>query len=219
MPDEVNRARSYRSSTRGRQRAATSSAIAEAAGALFVEFGYAATTITKIASRADVSPETVYVIFGTKRDVLRSVVEAAATGGRESVLDDAWLEQVRVEPDQRRRLALMAEATRDVLRRVAPIDEVVRSVATADPEIAELQREHDERRLRDTRVLAKLLADVGPLRVPVDDAAELMWALSRSTDLYRALTVDRGWSDDRAFDALNDVLARVLLPDEHGSEH
>jgi AcrR family transcriptional regulator len=217
MPDEVNRARSYRSQTRGRQRAATRAAIVEAATSLFVECGYAATTITNIAAHADVSPETVYVIFGTKRDVLRSVVEAAATGGHESVLDEAWLEQVRVEPDQQRRLALMAGATRDVLRRVAQIDEVVRSVATADPEIAELRHEHDARRLRDTRVLAKLLADVGPLRMRVDEAADLMWALSRSTDLYRALTVDRGWSHDRAFDALNDVLARVLLPDERDS--
>lgn len=40
-----------------------------------------------------------------------------------------------------------------------------------------------------------------------------MWALSRSTDLYRALTVDRNWSDARAFRALNDAIARVLFPD------
>ncbi len=34
-----------------------------------------------------------------------------------------------------------------------------------------------------------------------------------SVGTYRSLTVERGWSDARAFAALNDVLARVLFPD------
>jgi hypothetical protein len=40
-----------------------------------------------------------------------------------------------------------------------------------------------------------------------------MWALGRSTGLYRSLTVDCRWSDKRAYDALSDAIARVLLPD------
>jgi AcrR family transcriptional regulator len=179
---------------------------------LFVEFGYASTTITNIAARADVSAETVYVIFGNKRDLLHAVIEPAVAGPYDAIIDATWLDQVRPEPGQRERLALMAEATRGVLRRVVALDEVVRAVATTDPEIAELQREHEANRLRDVRVLVELLAEVGDLRVTVEEAAELMWCLSRSTDLYRSLTVDRGWSDERAFAALNDVLARVLLP-------
>jgi hypothetical protein len=63
-------------------------------------------------------------------------------------------------------------------------------------------------------MLVKLLAAAGPLRVPERDAADLIWALSRSTDFYRALTVDRGWSDERAFRALNAAIARVVLPDD-----
>jgi TetR/AcrR family transcriptional regulator, regulator of autoinduction and epiphytic fitness len=209
-----SRSKPYRSDARTRQRAGTRAAIIEAAGALFVADGYAPTTIANIAARADVSPESVYVIFGTKRDLLQAVVETASQGSRDAVLTDDWLDEVRAEPDQRQRLAIMSRATRDTMRRVAPLDEVVRSVAASDPEIAELQRMHDAQRLRDVRVLVDLLADAGPLRVPKSQAAELMWAISRSTGVYRSLTVDRGWSDKRAFDALNDLLARALLPDE-----
>jgi hypothetical protein len=124
------------------------------------------------------------------------------------------LERLRAEPRARRRLELMAEATREVLRRVGPLDEVVRAAAIADPEIAELRREQEDQRLHDVRMLVKLLAAAGPLRVPERDAADLIWALSRSTDFYRALTVDRGWSDERAFRALNAAIARVVLPDD-----
>jgi hypothetical protein len=95
---------------------------------------------------------------------------------------------------ERRRFALMTEATRDVLRRAAPIDEVVRAAAHVDPGIAEMQREHDQRRLNDVRLLVGLLAESGPLRMAPDDAADVMWALSRSTDISRALTSDRRWT-------------------------
>ena len=213
MGPPVKGRKPYQSTARARQRVATRTAIIAAAGALFVDDGYAATSIAAVARHAGVSAESVYVIFGSKRDLLRAVMEAAAAGSRDAVVTDEWLDGVRAEPDQRRRLRLMGDATRDVMRRVAPLDEVVRAVATSDPEIAELQREQDAQRLRDIRQLVELLAEAGDLRVPVRQAADLMWALGRSTGLYRSLTVDRGWSDQRAFDALNDALARVLLPD------
>jgi AcrR family transcriptional regulator len=209
----VKRRKPYRSTSRARQRESTRAAIIGAAHDLFISDGYAATTITAIAARADVSAESVYVIFGSKRDLLRAVTEAAAAGEREAVVSDDWLVDVRAEPDQRRRLDLMADATRDVMRRVAPLDEVVRAVATSDPEVAELQRRQEAQQMHDVRRLVALLAEAGPLRMAVGPAAEVMWALCRSTGLYRSLTVDRAWSDRRAFATLNDVLARTLLPD------
>jgi AcrR family transcriptional regulator len=198
---------------RARQREATRTAIITAAGALFIDNGYAATSIAAIAQHAGVSPESVYVIFGSKRDLLRAVMNAAAAGSREAVITDDWLDAVRSEPDQRRRLELMGDATRHTMRRVAPLDEVVRAVATSDGEIAELQREQEAQRKRAVRQLVELLAEAGELRMPVRQAADLMWALARSTGLYRSLTVDCRWSDQHAFDALNDTLARVLLQD------
>jgi hypothetical protein len=59
-----------------------------------------------------------------------------------------------------------------------------------------------------------LLAEPGPLRVSLDDAVDLWWALFHPTGPYRSLTVDRGWSDRRARAALMDVVARALFDDE-----
>jgi AcrR family transcriptional regulator len=214
-PDRVNPRRAYRSPTRERQRAATRAAIVEVASRYFAERGYVGTTVTAIAEGADLSPESVYVIFKTKREVLRAAVEAAASGDgtAEGVVRREWLERLRAEPDQRRRFAIMTDATRETLRRAAPMDEVVRVTATTDPEIAAMQREYDQQRLQDIRLLVGLLEDAGPLRMPAREAADLMWAVTRSTDFYRALTVDRRWAHTRAFDALNELLARLLLPD------
>jgi AcrR family transcriptional regulator len=215
MADEVKPRRQYRSSARTRQREATRAAIVDAATAAFIENGYAATTIAQIAARAEVSPETVYAVFGTKRDVLRGVVERASAGtpSTDAWRTEDWLARVKAEPNQRRRLELITDATRDVLRRVAPIDEIVRSVAASDPEIAELQDEIERRRRGDLRGLVQLLAEAGPLRVSIDDAVDLWWALFHPTGPYRALTVDRRWSDRRARAALIDAVARALLDD------
>jgi AcrR family transcriptional regulator len=181
---------------------------------VFIENGYAETTITQIAARAEVSPETVYAVFGTKRDVLRAVVERASAGApsTDAWRTGDWIARVKAEPNQRRRLELITDATRDVLRRVTPIDEIVRSVAASDPEIAELQDELERRRRTDRRGLVQLLAEAGPLRVSIDDAVDLWWAVG-GTGPYRSLTVDRGWSDRRARAALIDVVARALLDD------
>jgi hypothetical protein len=107
----------------------------------------------------------------------------------------------------------MFDASRDVLRRVAPVDEIVRSVAASDPEIAEFHDELERRRRSDLRGLVQLLAEAGGLRVSIGDAVDLWWALSHSTGPYRSLTVDRRWSDRRARAALVDVVARALFDD------
>lgn len=215
MAEEVKPRRRYNSSARTRQRETTRAAIVDAATAAFIENGYAATTIAQIAARAEVSPETVYGVFGTKRDVLRAVVERASAGApsTDAWRTEDWLARVKAEPNQRRRLELITDATRDVLRRVAPVDEIVRSVAASDPEIAALQDELERRRRSDLRGLVQLLAEAGPLRVSIDDAVDLWWALGHPTGPYRSLTVDRRWSDRRARAALIDVVARAVLAD------
>jgi AcrR family transcriptional regulator len=207
--------RSYRSPLRERQRAETRAAVIEAAETRFVEQGYAATSIAEIARVAGVSPETVYATFGSKRELLRAAVVAAATGTVEGgmVVGPELLERVRAEPDARRRLELMGEATSPTMLRVGPLDEVVRAAAAGDAEIAALEAETDAQKLRDVRALVALLADVGPLRMSERDATDVVWALSQSTGFYRSLTVDRGWSHARAFKTLNDAIARAILAD------
>src|ERR1700738_890412 len=69
MMNPVSRAK-YRSERREEQAAATRQAILEAARALFVERGYARTTVAEIASSAHVAVPTVYVSVGPKPAIL-----------------------------------------------------------------------------------------------------------------------------------------------------
>lgn len=61
------------STLRQRQAKATANLIVTAAKELFLEQGYASTTIEAIAEHADVAASTVYAVFGSKRGILRAI--------------------------------------------------------------------------------------------------------------------------------------------------
>ena len=61
----------------------TRRSILDAALELFVATGYSATTIQGIAERAGVAVQTVYAVFGTKRELLRELIETRIAGGDE----------------------------------------------------------------------------------------------------------------------------------------
>jgi AcrR family transcriptional regulator len=213
ITDPVEPRRRYRSPRRDQQRLATRAAVRDAARELFVQRGYVATSVAAVADAADVAPETVYATFGSKARLLAAVARETTTGADEGegVLDADWFDRLRAETDPRRRLDLMTEATRPILARAEPVATVVRAAAASDSEIAELWAAMEAERLADVQALVALIAEVGPLPVPVDRAVDLVWALSRSTDLYRALTAERGWSEDEAFEAVTDLVERTLL--------
>jgi AcrR family transcriptional regulator len=66
--------RSYSSAKREEQARETRRSILDAAHDLFIATGYAATTIQAIADRAGVAVQTVYAVFGNKRELLRQLI-------------------------------------------------------------------------------------------------------------------------------------------------
>ncbi len=174
--------------------------------------GYAGTTINAIADEAGVSPESVYGGFGNKRQLLLAVLERAGPSADDSaaVVTEEWLAQLAAEGDARRRLALMSELTRGALERSAPLNDVLHVAARFDPELRALEAEVDGRRRSDIEMLVAVLAEVGPLRLPKDEAVDLMWALGTS-DVYLRLRQGAGWTAAHADAALEDLLARLLL--------
>ena len=81
--------RPYRSSLREEQARTTRRAIVEAGTALFVERGFAGTTVDAIAERAGVSRKTVFTSVGGKVGLLKLAIDWALVGDDEPVaLDD-----------------------------------------------------------------------------------------------------------------------------------
>jgi AcrR family transcriptional regulator len=205
--------RTYSSPVRQEQAALTRGRIVEAAGALFLSQGYARTTIRQIAEAANVSADTVYAVFGTKARVLTALIDQrlAPAADTDNVLDRPEAHAVREEPDQRRQLHLFARDMAAISARVRPVYEILRTASAVEPEMATIRAEMDAYRLRNMRQAAEWVAAHGPLRVDIDRAGEIIWALA-SPDVSRMLCDGRGWTQEEYAMWLEDALARVLLP-------
>jgi AcrR family transcriptional regulator len=205
-------ARGYTSPLRDEQAALTRTRILDAARALFERDGFARTTVKAIASAAKVAPDTVYTAFGTKGKVLTALIDRELTASDDigSVTDRSEAHVVRDEPDQRRQLHLFARDIATVLMRVVPIYEILRTASAVETDMAAVHREMNDNRLQQLRRVAGWLAARGPLRVDVDRAAEIIWAVA-SPDVALALCNGRGWTVDEFAAWLEDTLVRTLL--------
>jgi len=214
MPRAVKR-RSYHSPRRREQARATRRGVLDAARELFVDQGYAATTIAAIAARAEVSPETVYAVFKNKRALLSRLIDVSIAGDDAPVpvLERNWVQDMRDEPDLRRRLKILARNGRVMLERWTPIYEVLRGAAAVDPEIASLWALNKAQRFEGQRVLLRILTERTPLREDLGAraATDVLFAIG-SPEAYRLLVIDRGWSPDRFERWYSDALARLLFP-------
>jgi AcrR family transcriptional regulator len=205
--------RAYSSPVRQEQAALTRQRILDAAGDLFVSLGYARTTIRQIAEVANVSPDTVYAVFGSKARVLTALIDQrlAPSPGVENVLDRPEATSVRDETDQRRQIQQFARDMAAVSTRVRPVYEILRTASAVEPEMAVIRAEMDAYRLRNMTQVAQWIAAHGPLRVDVERAGEIIWALA-SPDMSRMLCDDRGWTQDQFASWLEHTLVSVLLP-------
>ena len=214
MPQPVKGRRVYDSPRRREQARATRQAILDSASALFTERGYVATTIDVIAASATVSPETVFATFGSKRSILTELVDLSISGGEGAppILDQAWVQEMREEADPRRRLEILAANGRAILERRSALDEVVRGAAAAEPEMASLWERGKVQRFAGQRALLQIALGTTGLRdgLDLETAAETVFSIG-SPEVYRLLTVDRGWSGSRFEDWYVDTLARLLV--------
>ena len=196
---------------RGAKTRATQRKIVDAATDLFVTQGYSGTTLEQIAVRAGVAVQTVYFHFGNKRSVLKRAVDVAAVGDDETVamLDRPWLEEARAEPDPRRVLELWVGYGRGIITRVGPIMKVVQDAAVVDPEMAEQWARNEAETAAAFRVLAEQLDSMGALRRPVEEATDILCAIS-GVGMYLVL-VDRGWDTQQWERFVLDSLTHALL--------
>src|SRR4051795_10024314 len=99
--------RPYESSRRQSQARQTRAAVRDAAERLFLERGYAATTMAAVAEAANVSVETVYKAFGNKPGLVKGVFDVAVVGDDEPVpmMQRDFVRRNEAERDPRRKLS------------------------------------------------------------------------------------------------------------------
>jgi AcrR family transcriptional regulator len=206
--------RKYDSSRRQEQARRTRWAVLEAARQLFLERGFAATTMPAIASTAGVSVQTVYKAFGNKPRLAKAVFDVAMAGDDEPVplLQRASLGRVRDERDPRTKLRLYGEFLAEVAPRHVPVQLVIRDAATSDPEARAVWAELQAERLKGMTLFARALHDDGHLRpeVSTNEARDLLWTYN-SAEVFQLLVLDRGWSPKRYGRWAADALIAALV--------
>lgn len=201
---------------RGSRRQATRRRVAEAAARLFVEHGYAATTLQAIADAAGVHVQTIYQAFGNKVAVLAEAAAVLVAGPEEDVAtpppDRAWVKDLFAEPDPVRQLALYARHMREVSERYMGLLDIMRVTAAADPKVGTFLAQAERGRYDGPRHIGAMLADRGTLQpgLTAERAADIMYAIT-TYDVFRSLVQDRGWSAHDAQTWSADTLARLLL--------
>ena len=192
---------------------ATQRVIVETAARLFVEQGYAPTTISQIARESGVAVQTIYNSTGSKLELLSRVLDFAAAGDKAPRPVPAFMqEQAEAEPDARKVIAQLVEFWRGGLERTAPIFEVIRQAAALDPEIAALETERAQARLRNYGIAGRMLAGRGQLRsgLSPDAAAAVIFSLGHP-ESYRLLVHKSGWSSEQWAEWVTDALEAALL--------
>ena len=189
-------------------------AVVDAARALFLERGYAATTIDSISERSDVPPATVYRLFSSKLGILKTLLDVSIAGDDQpmSVPERPDVASLFAEPDPAALLTGFAGVTASINQRTNDVYRVLVSAAGSDPAAAELLGELRQQRDRGQAQIARTLARRHALQAGMKerDAADLIHALM-SPEVYRLLVGDRGWPAERYERWLAATLVHQLL--------
>ncbi len=191
-----------------------------AAGELFVDRGYGATTVEAISERADVPAATVYRLFSSKSGILRALLDVAIVGDDREVpmAGRPHVRSLLEDLDPRRKLEGFVALVVDVNSRIGPLYRILTSAAGVDEDAATHLTALTSQRQQGQRMFARSLAATKALRPGLRerDASDIIHALL-SPELYRLLVIERGWRTDRYQRWLADTLIDQLLPPHQGA--
>ncbi|WP_236792278.1 TetR/AcrR family transcriptional regulator [Amycolatopsis sp. GM8] len=214
MPTEKPVKRPYRSDVREQQARERRLAVIAAAGRLFAERGYGATSVDVIAAEAGVARATVFAAVGGKPALMRAAYELAVAGGNEEIpkARETWFAQLAAARSGAGVLRAYAAVLAEVYERLAPVYESLRIAAGTDAELVELLDEIDQARLAGAANIVAAVRRHGGLRpgLSAGDAADSLWAVG-DPGLFHRLVVARQWDVARYRTWLAGVLCRELL--------
>lgn len=193
---------------------ATRTAILRAAQEEFVENGFHGATITAIAKRAGVAPQTVYFVFHTKAELISAVIDTAVMGEEDPQAPEEtpWFAAMLAEPDPAECVRMFVRGAGEVYARASFVGEVLHAAALTDEEVRSTHEHHEELRHTAYRGVVEMLSEKGELRpgLTVDTATDVFMTVY-GDGTYTMLRTERGWSHEQVIDWLCDALPDMLL--------
>lgn len=205
--DRVNsQRRPKKSALRQRQAQFTAGEIVNAAKTLFLEHGYAGTTIEAIAERAGTAASTVYAVFGSKRGILRAI--RSAWHERTHIREVTYGDLGDMPPEER--IEALARGSRQQWEMGAEVIAIYTGAASADPEAAaELKGALEGRRKGMQNFASGLEPHLRP-GLDTDRATAILQALCLP-EVFQTLVRESGWSAEEYQAWLARTLKRELL--------
>jgi AcrR family transcriptional regulator len=190
----------------------TEERILAAAGRLFRQDGYAATTLAAVADAARVGHRTVYVRFGTKAALLKRVVDVAVAGDTQpiDVTSRDWFQAALTAPTLHERVDAYARAVSALMARAGDLIAIAQQAEPAEPLIAAAGRAARQATRDAVRLFCTRLRNDGLIPASSDvtwlaDTAGLLsqaqtWLLGRDT---------LGWTSEQYSHWLATTLTRL----------
>jgi AcrR family transcriptional regulator len=208
--------RGYLSTTRSERARQTRSRVIEAATRLFVEQGYATTTMRAIAAAAGVAVPTVELLFGTKAQLLHVVIDVAIAGDDEPVpvLSRAWTAEATSARELSDFLSAVAQVVCEAQARSAGVMLAAYEAAASDPDIHVLIADRELQRQRTAGWIVDGVMARAALRPELDRnaAIDTVWLLMDPV-IFSRLTRNRAWSIDRYASWFGTSITRLLTSD------
>ena len=208
--------RPYRSALREDSARRTRRLITDAARRLFLERGYAETSMVAVARTAGVSGQTVYNVFGSKAGLLKHVYDVTLVGDDEPIpfAQRPEVQALYRTEDPAEFLHGYFAIGLVLLDRLGPLVHVVMAgAASGNADLVTHLETMAAERLQGVTMVVRRLVELGPLREGVDEteARDVIWSLN-SVEVWQLLVGQRGWSGERYADWLGRTAAEALLP-------
>ncbi len=183
----------YHSPLRARQAAETRQTVLSAATRLFIERGWAATTLAAVAAEAGTAVETVYSAFGSKSGLLIAAIDVAIVGDDD---DTPLVKRPQFTSlglgKRSERLVGAARIITQALVHAVPLMGALQEASASDA--ASKARWEAYETDRRTVILSGLELILG--KQPPETLVDSIWALA-SPEVFAKLTEERNWTVER----------------------
>jgi AcrR family transcriptional regulator len=183
----------------------TRATVLDAARSLFADLGWVGTSMRGVAREAGVATETVYASFGSKRDLLAAVIDAAVVG------DDLPIPLAQRDfalglgvGTRRERVAKAASMSTAISSRTCDLIQALIQGSATDTALARRLGDLDERRRGEITGYFELVA----ARPATPEQLDEVWLLT-SAEVFHMLVHRSGWTPEQHEQWLADRLMEI----------